>query len=94
MEKKQDYLISQHDSKKDERQQIRESIRSKYNYRMDYGVPVADSLPDEALPAPEWNAKTLLFQSFLHLNMRSLVRSGKFPVSGDLPELKPSPWPD
>ncbi|MDO3217944.1 Oleic acid lipoxygenase precursor [Mycobacteroides abscessus subsp. abscessus] len=89
MEKKQDYLISQHDSKKDERQQIRESIRSKYNYRMDYGVPVADSLPDEALPAPEWNAKTLLFQSFLHLNMRSLVRSGKFPVSGDLPELKP-----
>src|SRR5262245_60433580 len=57
---------------------------------MDYGVPVAGGeFRMEDSPEREWQTKVLFHQELLHLNMRSLVRSGRWSFTGNLPELKP-----
>src|SRR5262245_23144648 len=56
---------------------------------MDYGVPVAGGWRMEDTPGREWQTKVLFHQEMLHLNMRSLVRSGRWTFTGDTPQLKP-----
>src|SRR5262245_4245967 len=84
-----EYRLPQHDDSP-ERAEILKSARSVYTYRMDYGVPVSGGFRmEEDTPGREWQTKVLFHQEMLHLNMRSLVRSGRWSFSGDTPLLKP-----
>src|SRR5262245_16048512 len=84
-----EYLLPQHDDSP-ERAETVKAAHSVYTYRMDYGVPVAGGeLLMEDSPGREWQAKVLFHQEMLHLNMRSLVRSGRWSFAGDTPQLKP-----
>src|SRR5262245_11534796 len=83
-----EHRLPQHDDSSDRAEAIK-SARSAYTYRMDYGVPVTDGFRAEDDPSRDWQRKVLLPQELLHLNMRSLVRSGRWSFAGDTPELKP-----
>src|SRR5215510_6643264 len=83
-----EYRLPQHDDSPERAETIK-SARSVYKYRMDYGVPVADGFRMEDGPGREWQTKVLFHQEMLHLNMRSLVRSGRWTFTGDTPQLKP-----
>jgi len=84
-----EYRLPQHDDSPERTETIK-SARSVYTYRMDYGVPVSGGFRmEEDSPGREWRTKVLFHQEMLHLNMRSLVRSGRWSFTGDLPELKP-----
>lgn len=83
-----DFRIPQHDGRPERAEQLK-AVRSAYSYRMDYGVPVTDGFRDEDEPNPVWQRKILLVQEMLHLNMRSLVREGKWTFIGNTPQLKP-----
>ena len=83
-----DFKIPQQDDSP-ERAEALKSARSVYGYRMDYGVPVADGFRDEDMPGREWQTKALFHQEKLHLQLRTLVRSGKWSFPSETPELKP-----
>src|SRR5262245_66570877 len=83
-----EHRLPQHDDSSDRAEAIK-SARSAYTYRMDYGVPVTDGFRAEDDPSRDWQRKVLFHQELLHLNMRSLVRSGRWSFAGDTPELKP-----
>ena len=84
-----DFKLPQQDDNSAERAETLKAARSVYTYRMDYGVPVADGFRMEDAPGREWQAKTLFHQEMIHLNLRTLVRSGKWSFPGDTPQLKP-----
>ena len=83
-----EYRLPQHDDSP-VRAEVLKSARSAYGYRMDYGVPVADGFRAEDAPGPERQTKALLHQEMLHLNLRTLVRSGKWSFPSETPQLKP-----
>lgn len=83
-----DFRIPQHDDSPIRAETLK-SVRSVYKYRMDYVVPVADGFHMEDMPGREWQVKAQYYQEMQHLNLRSLVRSGKWSFPGDMPQLKP-----
>lgn len=88
-----EYRLPQHDDSA-ERAETVKAARSVYTYRMDYGVPVAGGeLLMQDSPGREWQTKVLFHQEMLHLNMRSLVRSGRWRRSRPPTLHVPSPTP-
>jgi arachidonate 15-lipoxygenase len=83
-----DFRLPQHDDSPIRAETIK-SFRAMYKYRMDYGVPVADGFRMEDMPGREWQVKAQFHQEMQHLNLRSLVRSGKWHFPGDTPQFKP-----
>src|SRR5262245_10568486 len=84
-----EYRLPQRDDSP-ERAETLKSARSVYTYRMDYGVPVAGGeIRMEDSPGREWQTKVLFHHEMLHLNMRSLVRSGRWSFTGDTPPVQP-----